>query len=150
VTLYFAGGAMELSPDQYMIQQEVGVCLFSTISPSQTLLSLFSSNQTLQILRIEVQGLNLLLQNEEVFSCGRFQHMNLPICQTLRPESLAELQQKQSLLFVLVLFLSRALRCSIAYTFEIPVYMQFYCIGWFESTTSPGYPAYSILGGAFC
>ncbi|CAK9227007.1 unnamed protein product [Sphagnum jensenii] len=46
VTLYFAGGAMELSPDQYMIQQEVG----------------------------------------------------------------------------------------------------FYCIGWFESTTSPGYPAYSILG----
>jgi hypothetical protein len=49
VTLYFAGGAMELSPDQYMIQQEVG----------------------------------------------------------------------------------------------------FYCIGWFESTTSPGYPAYSILGGAF-
>lgn len=102
---------MELSPDQYMIQQEVGVCLFSTISPSQTLLSLFSSNQTLQILRIEVRGLNLLHQNEEVFSCGRFQQMNLPSCQTLRPESLAELQQKQSLLFVLVLFLSRALCC---------------------------------------
>ncbi len=66
VTLYFAGGAMELSPDQYMIQQEVGVCLFSIISPSQTLLSLFSSNQTLKILRIEVHGLNLLHQNEEV------------------------------------------------------------------------------------
>jgi hypothetical protein len=72
VTLYFAGGAMELSPDQYMIQQEVGVCLFSTISPSQTLLSLFSSNQTLQILRIEVLGLNLLHQNEEVFSANEF------------------------------------------------------------------------------
>ncbi len=63
---------MELSPDQYMIQQEVGVCLFSTISPSQTLLSLFSSNQTLQILRIEVLGLNLLHQNEEVFSANEF------------------------------------------------------------------------------
>jgi len=46
VKLYLPDGGRcgALSPDQCMVQEEVGVCPFSVVCPSQTLLFIFSSN----------------------------------------------------------------------------------------------------------